>query len=197
MTGVALTARAPYKSVFVHGFTLDEAGNKMSKSLGNVVDPRTVVEARGVDVLRWWVGLHASSSTSVLVGNKILAASQGELNKIRNTLKFFLGVLNSFSADRQSVSVDELLLLDRILLHKVRRLQDRTGESYARREYNKVCLAVLAFVADISATHFHLAKDRLYCEAKESAARRSGLTALHLASQVTETSNPDSLTIEI
>ena len=137
MTGVALTGRAPYKSVFVHGFTLDEAGNKMSKSLGNVVDPRGVVDARGVDLLRWWVGLHASSSTSVPVGDKVLAASQLEVNKIRNTLKFFLGVLNGFPADSQSVGQDELFLLDRILLLKVARLQDRTADSYARREYNK------------------------------------------------------------
>ena len=77
LTSVALTGKPPYKRIFVHGFTLDEQGNKMSKSLGNVISPQDVVEKQGlgVDVMRWWVARNASSSTSVNVGKNILQAS--------------------------------------------------------------------------------------------------------------------------
>jgi len=189
LTGVALTGAAPYKQIFVHGFTLDENGNKMSKSLGNVVDPRDVVEgtkkkpAKGVDVLRWWVGLHASSSTSVLVGDSILAASQMEVNKIRNTLRFLLGMLSTFEPAEDSVEYSQLRLLDKILLHKLKHFQDKVDEHYAAKEYNKVCLALLGFLSQLSATHLHLSKDRLYCDGERSPSRLSGLTGLYLATQ--------------
>jgi len=188
LTGVALTGEAPYKEIFVHGFTLDEKGNKMSKSLGNVVNPSDIVEgtkkkpAKGVDVLRWWVGLHASSSTSVLVGDNILKEAQMETFKIRNLIKFCLGMLNNFK-ETDVVSSDKLLLLDKIVLHKFHNFQAKVKDNYQAREYNKVCLSILSFISELSATHLHLIKDRLYCDEETGLGRRSGLSSIYLLLQ--------------
>jgi len=188
LTSVAFTGAAPYKEILVHGFTLDEHGNKMSKSVGNVVDPQHVIEgykskqALGVDVLRWWVGLHASKGSSVPVGDNILAASQTEVNKIRIALKFCVGMLSKWNP-KDNIEYDQLHLLDKILLFKLKHFQDKLDSYYSNREYNKVCMSILSLISEISSSHFHLVKDRLYCDPNDSIQRRSGLTCLHLFTQ--------------
>lgn len=99
LTGMAAGGRSPFKQVFVHGFTVDEQGRKMSKSLGNVVAPDDITKGTaesgkvvyGVDVLRWWVAAHASHSSSIQVGDSLLAQTKLEVDRIRNTFKFLLG----------------------------------------------------------------------------------------------------------
>jgi len=188
LTSVALTGRAPYKEIFVHGFTLDENGNKMSKSVGNVVDPKQIVQgskqipAKGVDVLRWWVGLHASSNTSVLVGDSIMVASQTEVNRIRNTIRFCLGMLGDFNPET-GIDYDKMLLLDKLLLYRLHNFQEKCFLHFQEKEYNKVCLSVLGFISEVSSSHVHLVKDRLYCDQTSSPSRLSALTGLHCLAQ--------------
>ena len=182
LTSVALTGKSPYKRLFVHGFTLDEAGNKMSKSLGNVISPQDVVEKQGlgVDVLRWWVAKHASSSTSVHVGKSILLASKAEVDKMRNTFRFLLGQLSQLGPDYQMIDYDEMVLLDQAALYKLSTYQALVKEHYNNLEYSKVCLATLNFMTELSSTYLHLCKDRMYCDGANWSSRQSGVTTMLL-----------------
>ena len=118
----------------MHGFTLDEKGNKMSKSLGNVISPKDVVEKKsmGVDVLRWWVALHASSSSSVMVGDSILSASKADVDRIRNSVRFILGLLEGATGGEVTT------LLDRSTLHRLYSYVNTCAGFYDAMEYNKV-----------------------------------------------------------
>ena len=182
LTSVALTGRAPYKRLFVHGFTLDEQGNKMSKSLGNVISPQDVTDKQclGVDVLRWWVAMHASSSTSVNVGKNILLASKTEVDKIRNTLRFLLGQLSEVGPDYQLIEYNKMVLLDQVILHKLHNYQAVVINNYNNMEYAKVCLATLSFLTELSSTYLHLCKDRMYCDGGDWVSRQSGVTTMLL-----------------
>ena len=120
----------------MHGFTLDDKGNKMSKSLGNVISPKDVVEKKsmGVDVLRWWVALHASSSSSVMVGDSILSASKAGVDRIRNSVRFILGLLEGASGTGGEVTT----LLDRSTLHRLHSYVNTCAGFFDAMEYNKV-----------------------------------------------------------
>ena len=124
----------------MHGFTLDEKGNKMSKSLGNVISPKDVVEKKslGVDVLRWWVALHASSSTSVMVGDSILMASKADVDRIRNSVRFILGLLDG--AEEVEAEGEVRTLLDRSTLHRLHSFVNSCAGFYDAMEYSKVLL---------------------------------------------------------
>jgi isoleucyl-tRNA synthetase len=119
----------------------------MSKSVGNVISPKDVVEktALGVDVLRWWVAAHASSAASVMVGDAILAASKVDVDRIRNTVRFVLGLLE----DKEQEGEVRLVLLDRAMLHRLHRHTAACAEHYEAMEYNKVCLASNAFLSQL------------------------------------------------
>ena len=119
----------------MHGFTLDEKGNKMSKSLGNVISPKDVIEKKsmGVDVLRWWVALHASSS-SVMVGDSILSASKADVDRIRNSVRFILGLLEEATGTGGEVRT----LLDRSTLHRLHSYVNACAGFYDAMEYSKV-----------------------------------------------------------
>jgi len=176
LTSIALNGNAPYKRLFVHGFTLDEKGNKMSKSLGNVISPKDVVEKKslGVDVLRWWVALHASSSTSVMVGDSILMASKADVDRIRNSVRFILGLLDG----AEEVEGEVRTLLDRSILHRLHSFVNSCAGFYDAMEYSKVCLATNSFLANLSSQYMHLVKDRMYCDAVTSPGRISGQATL-------------------
>jgi isoleucyl-tRNA synthetase len=131
-------------------------------------------KALGVDVLRWWVAAHASSAASVMVGDAILAASKVDVDRIRNTVRFVLGLLE----DKEQEGEVRLVLLDRAMLHRLHRHTAACAEHYEAMEYNKVCLASNAFLSQLSASYLHLLKDRLYCEGAASPGRRSGQAAL-------------------
>ena len=120
----------------MHGFTLDEKGNKMSKSLGNVISPKDVIEKKsmGVDVLRWWVALHASSSTSVMVGDSILSASKADVDRIRNSVRFILGLLE----EAAGTGGEARTLLDRSTLHRLHSYVNACAGFYDAMEYSKV-----------------------------------------------------------
>ncbi|XP_077493829.1 isoleucyl-tRNA synthetase, mitochondrial [Amblyomma americanum] len=188
LTSVALTGRAPYRKLYMHGFTLDADGRKMSKSLGNVIDPETITKggkdlkkdpAFGVDVLRWWVAAHTSNHENVPVAKHVLAGCQENVAKLRGTLRFCLGALSDFDHLHHALPYDAMLPLDRFMLHLLRGFHTRVTSLYEEMKYNHACSAILNFVVnDASSFYFQAVKDRLYCDADDSTSRRSCQTAL-------------------
>ncbi|XP_075530712.1 isoleucyl-tRNA synthetase, mitochondrial [Dermacentor variabilis] len=188
LTSVALTGRAPYRKLYMHGFTLDAEGRKMSKSLGNVIDPETITKggkdlkkdpAFGVDVLRWWVAAHTSNHENVPVAKHVLAECQENVAKLRGTLRFCLGALSDFDHSHHVLPYEEMLPLDRFMLHLLGGFHNRVMSLYDEMRYNHACSAVLNFVVnEASSFYFQAVKDRLYCDVEDSVSRRSCQTAL-------------------
>ncbi|XP_003739842.1 isoleucine--tRNA ligase, mitochondrial [Galendromus occidentalis] len=181
LTSVALTGRAPYKKLFLHGFVLDGDGQKMSKSLGNIIAPSDITDGKkalGLSVLRWWVASHAATSESVLVGKNILDECEVLISKFRNSFKFILGNTASFQK-RQELGYEDLLALDKAMLHTVCELEGSIQKDYDDMDYTSVCRKISNFViSDLSAVYMHAIKNRLYCYGEHSVERRSACTTL-------------------
>lgn len=188
LTSVAVTGSAPYKQVLTHGFVLDEKGQKQSKSLGNVVDPLSVIEGGknqkkqppyGADVLRLWVA-SVDYTVDVGIGDAILKQVFESYRKIRGTLRFILGNLHDFNAVEHAVQWSDLPLMDRYMLSKLHIFMKETKESFAAHNFSAVHRTTNAFVAgDLSSMYFELAKDRLYIRGLDAPQRRSCQTVLH------------------
>ena len=179
LTSVALFGRAPYASVLTHGFTVDEAGKKMSKSLGNVVDPQQVIKEHGADVLRLWVA-STDFRGDVAASPAIMKHVKEAYGKIRNTCRFLVGNLNDFDPDRDAVSRSDLTEIDRFALLQLARVTDRIRRAYEGYEFHVVFHAVNEFCTnDLSAFYLDVAKDRLYCDGKSSLSRRSVQTVMY------------------
>ena len=194
LTAVAVTGGAPYRRVLTHGFVLDEKGRKMSKSLGNVVDPAVLVEggknekqepAYGADVLRLWVS-SVDYSADVPLGPGIVKQLADVYRKVRNTARYLLGNLHDFDPRPQAeggdaVSIAELPLLDRWMLQRTAALIDAVSADFERYEFYRFFQALQNFcVVDLSNVYLDIAKDRLYVSAAGSFRRRSCQTVLHL-----------------
>ncbi|XP_076848216.1 isoleucine--tRNA ligase, mitochondrial isoform X2 [Brachyhypopomus gauderio] len=187
LTSVAVRNRAPYKSLVVHGFVVSEKGEKMSKSLGNVVDPDVVIHggsdpavspAYGADVLRWWVA-ESNVFSEVQIGPKSLSAARDNIHKLRNTLKFLLGNLQGFDPRTQAVDPKQMYYIDQYLLHLLRDYSIKVSDAYSEFDCGRVIRLLQAFISrDLSSFYFSIIKDRLYCEAEDSLARRSCQTVL-------------------
>ncbi|MFM1843788.1 MAG: isoleucyl-tRNA synthetase, partial [Cyanobacteriota bacterium] len=190
LTSVAVNGVAPYKTVLTHGFVLDEKGHKMSKSLGNVVDPAQIINggknqkqepAYGADVLRLWVA-SVDYANDVSIGQTILKQLMDIRNKIRNTARFLLGNLHDFNPATDSVSYDDLPELDRYMLHRISEVFTEVTEAYESFQFFKFFQTVQNFcVVDLSNFYLDIAKDRLYISAPDAARRRSCQTVLHIA----------------
>jgi isoleucyl-tRNA synthetase len=194
LTAVAVTGGAPYRRVLTHGFVLDEKGRKMSKSLGNVVDPAVLVEggknekqepAYGADVLRLWVS-SVDYSADVPLGPGIVKQLADVYRKVRNTARYLLGNLHDFDPRPQAegghaVPIAELPLLDRWMLQRTAALIDAVSADFERFEFYRFFQALQNFcVVDLSNVYLDIAKDRLYVSAADSFRRRSCQTVLHL-----------------
>uniref|UniRef100_A0A8B9J7L7 isoleucine--tRNA ligase n=1 Tax=Astyanax mexicanus TaxID=7994 RepID=A0A8B9J7L7_ASTMX len=187
LTSVAVRNKAPYKALVVHGFALSEKGEKMSKSLGNVVDPDVVINggtdkaaspAYGADVLRWWVA-ESNVFSEVQIGPKALNSARENINKLRNTLKFLLGNLQGFDPRTQAVDPKEMHYIDQYLLHLLREYSIKVTDAYNEFDCGRVIRLLQAFITrDLSNFYFSIIKDRLYCDAENSVGRRSCQTAL-------------------
>ena len=191
---MAVTGGAPYRRVLTHGFVLDEKGRKMSKSLGNVVDPAVLVEggknekqepAYGADVLRLWVS-SVDYSADVPLGPGIVKQLADVYRKVRNTARYLLGNLHDFDPRPQAegghaVPIAELPLLDRWMLQRTAALIDGVSADFERFEFYRFFQALQNFcVVDLSNVYLDIAKDRLYVSAADSFRRRSCQTVLHL-----------------
>ena len=193
LTSVAANGRAPYKEVLTHGFVMDESGNKMSKSLGNVVDPAKVIEGgsdqkkepgRGADVLRMWVASVDYSSDACL-GESIIQQQVETYRKIRGTLRFLLGNLSGFDIARDGVPLSELPSLDRYALHSQAAVHRSVEQAYNSYEFFKVSQQLNQHVTTfLSNFYLDLAKDRLYIRSASSHNRRSCQTVLYYSLQL-------------
>jgi isoleucyl-tRNA synthetase len=189
LTSVAVNGHAPYKRVLTHGFTLDEKGRKMSKSLGNVVDPAVLVEggknekqepAYGADVLRLWVS-SVDYSADVPLGPGIVKQLADVYRKVRNTARYLLGNLHDFAPERDAVAYDQLPLLDQWMLQRTAALIDSVTGDFERYEFYRFFQALQNFcVVDLSNVYLDIAKDRLYVSGADEFRRRSCQTVLSL-----------------
>ncbi len=170
--------RAPYRNVVTHGFTLDEKGMKMSKSLGNIIAPQTVINQYGADILRLWVA-QTDYTADQRIGPEILKGTADSYRRLRNTMRFMLGSLNDFSeADR--VDAADMPELERWVLHRLAELDEVVRKGYAAFDFQGVFSAVFNFATvDLSAYYFDVRKDALYCDG-DTLRRRAARTVLDL-----------------
>lgn len=190
LTSVAVNGIAPYQTVLTHGFVLDEQGRKMSKSIGNVVDPYQIIDggknqkqepAYGADVLRLWVA-SVDYANDVSIGQNILKQLVDVRNKIRNTARFLLGNLHDFNPETDRVAYEDLPELDRYMLHRIHEVFTEVTDAYERFQFFKFFQAVQNFcVVDLSNFYLDIAKDRLYISAPDALRRRSCQTVLQIA----------------
>ncbi|TDL90620.1 isoleucine--tRNA ligase [Meridianimarinicoccus aquatilis] len=171
--------RAPYRNVVTHGFTLDQKGNKMSKSLGNTIVPEAIIKQYGADILRLWVA-QADYTADQRIGPEILKGTADSYRRLRNTLRFMLGSLADYSPDI-AVDRDDMPPLEQYILHHVERLDRQVKEGYASFDFQGVFQKVFQFATiDLSALYFDIRKDALYCDGTDSLERRSALTVLDI-----------------
>ncbi|MEM9010155.1 MAG: isoleucine--tRNA ligase [Pseudomonadota bacterium] len=171
--------RAPYKAVVTHGFTLNERGEKMSKSLGNAIGPEDVVKQYGADILRLWVA-QSDYSSDQRIGPEILKGTADSYRRLRNTLRFMLGNLAGFT-EAERVAPEEMPELERWVLHRLAELDREVREGYAKHAFQQVFQNLFQFATgDLSAFYFDIRKDALYCDPADSLRRRSARTVLDL-----------------
>jgi isoleucyl-tRNA synthetase len=169
--------RAPFDVVVTHGFTLDEDGRKMSKSLGNTVAPQDVIKQSGADILRLWVA-SCDYWDDQRIGPEILKTTVETYRKLRNTLRWMLGSLAHFRQDDR-VAPDKMPELERLMLHRLYELDRLVRQAYADFDYKRIFSALNAFMTvDLSAFYFDIRKDALYCDPLSSTKRRACLTVL-------------------
>jgi isoleucyl-tRNA synthetase len=169
--------RAPFDIVLTHGFVLDEKGQKMSKSLGNVVAPQDVMKTSGADILRLWVAA-SDYADDLRIGPEILKTFVETYRKVRNTLRWMLGTLAHYRAD-EVIAFEQMPELERLMLHRLVELDGQIREAYAAYDYKRIVAALSQFMnTDLSAFYFDVRKDALYCEPISSVKRRATLTTV-------------------
>lgn len=177
-TAVAVTGHAPYKQVLSHGFTLDGQGLKMSKSVGNVIDPMKVMKQFGADIIRLWVA-SVDYQADARVSNDILAQVAEVYRKIRNTVRFMLGNLSDFDP-KNAVAIEDMPELEQFMLVKLNELVDTCLKGYNDYQFLNVYKALQNYcTTDLSAFYMDIVKDALYVQPKAGLARRSAQTVLY------------------
>ena len=181
ITGTAVYDQSPYKGILSHGFTLDGEGRKMSKSLGNTVDPNQVCDKLGADILRLWVS-SVDYQSDVRISDNILNQITEVYRKIRNTLRFLLGNLNGFDPAKDRVDPAHMNELDRFTLIRLNRMTEKVLDAYENYEFHIVYQAVHHFCAvEMSAFYLDISKDRLYASAPDEVGRKAAQTVLYEA----------------
>ncbi len=171
--------RAPYDVVLTHGFTLDENGRKMSKSLGNTVEPQKVIKDSGADILRLWV-CATDYADDQRIGPEILKNTIETYRKLRNTVRWMLGTLHHFKPT-DAVTPDEMPELERLMLHELAVRAAVIDKAYRDFDYKTVVATLSAFLnSELSAFYFDIRKDTLYCDPPSSPARKAALTTIDL-----------------
>ena len=169
--------RAPFDVVLTHGFVLDEKGQKMSKSLGNVTAPQDIIKDSGADILRLWVAA-ADYSDDLRIGPEILKTFVETYRKLRNTIRWMLGTLAHYD-DAHRVKPTDMPELERLMLHRLSEIAPIVSKAYETYDYRKVITELSAFLnTELSAFYFDIRKDTLYCDPHSSIARRASLTCI-------------------
>ena len=178
LEGCGTRGRAPFNAVLTHGFTLDENGEKMSKSRGNTTDPLTIIKESGADILRLWVAL-VDYSDDQRIGKQILQTTVDAYRKLRNTVRYLLGALNGFDEAERLTDYDQFPPLEKFILHRLWELDEQVRQAYAEYRFQDVVRPVLEFCSgDLSALYFDVRKDSLYCDRPDSIKRRAVRTVM-------------------
>ncbi|MGQ4583998.1 isoleucine--tRNA ligase [Lysobacter sp. F60174L2] len=179
LTGVAMDGEAPYRQVLTHGFVVDAAGRKMSKSLGNVVAPQKVVDAMGADVLRLWIA-SADYRNEMSVSDEILKRSADGYRRIRNTARFLLSNLDGFDPTAHLVPTAEMVALDAWIVHRAHGLQQKIIAATERYDFAEIVQLLANFCSvDLGSLYLDVTKDRLYTMPADSRGRRSAQSAMY------------------
>ncbi|MCL1497799.1 isoleucine--tRNA ligase [Xanthomonas nasturtii] len=179
LTGVAMNKAAPYKQCLTHGFTVDEHGRKMSKSLGNGIEPQDIMKTLGADILRLWIA-SADYSNEMSLSQEILKRNADAYRRLRNTARFLLGNLHGFDPLQHLVALDDMVLLDRWIVHRAHELQEKIVAAYARYDFAEIVQALLNFCSvDLGSLYLDVTKDRLYTMAEDARGRRSAQSAMY------------------
>jgi len=171
--------RAPFDIVLTHGFTLDENGRKMSKSIGNTVEPQKVIAQSGADILRLWV-CAADYADDQRIGPEILKNTIETYRKLRNSIRWMLGTLHHFKRGEE-VAYPDMPELERLMLHELAGQAAIVRKAYAEFDYKTVIASLSAFMnSELSAFYFDIRKDTLYCDPPSSLSRKAALTAIDI-----------------
>ncbi|MGW8369498.1 MAG: isoleucine--tRNA ligase, partial [Gammaproteobacteria bacterium] len=179
LTAVAMHGAAPYRQVLTHGFTVDERGRKMSKSLGNVIAPQKVVNSLGADVLRLWVAA-TDYRGEISVSDEILKRVSDSYRRIRNTARFLLGNLHGFDPAADIVPIESLLALDAWALQRAETLQQKVQSAYESYDFHQIYQSIHNFcIVDLGGFYLDVLKDRLYTTPARGLPRLSAQTAMY------------------
>jgi isoleucyl-tRNA synthetase len=178
LTGCAIDGRAPYRQLLTHGFVVDGAGRKMSKSMGNVIAPQKVSDSLGAEILRLWVA-STDYSGELSISDEILKRVVEGYRRIRNTLRFLLANISDFDASKDLLPPDQWLEIDRYALALTRGLQAEVTAAYDRYEFHSAMQRLQTFCSeDLGGFYLDVLKDRLYTTRKDSPARRAAQSLL-------------------
>lgn len=178
LTGIAIDRAAPYRQCLTHGFTVDEHGRKMSKSLGNGIEPQDILKTLGADILRLWIA-STDYSNEMSLSQEILKRTADAYRRLRNTARFLLGNLHGFEPARDLLPLPALLPLDRWAVHRAWQVQEEVAAAYERYDFAAVVQALMNFCSvDLGAFYLDVTKDRLYTMPEASAGRRSAQSAM-------------------
>ncbi|MDE2406239.1 MAG: isoleucine--tRNA ligase [Xanthomonadaceae bacterium] len=179
MTGVAIDKAAPYRQCLTHGFTVDEHGRKMSKSLGNGIEPQDIMNKLGADILRLWIA-STDYSNEMSLSQEILKRNADAYRRIRNTARFLLGNLHGFDPARHLVATDAMVALDRFIVHRAHGVQEAIKAAYANYDFAAVVQALMNFCSvDLGSLYLDVTKDRLYTMQEDAPGRRSAQSAMY------------------
>jgi isoleucyl-tRNA synthetase len=183
LVGLGTRGRPPYHQVVTHGFIVADDGRKMSKSLGNSIEPQEIIKASGADILRLWVSM-SDFTQEIRLGKEVLARSVEAYRKIRNTLRYLVANLYDFDPTVDRLPFDDLEEIDRYILGRYGALAQRIVNAYADYDYATVFQGLNAFATiDLSAFYADVSKDRLYTFAARSSQRRSAQTAMYVMAE--------------
>jgi isoleucyl-tRNA synthetase len=179
LTSVAMHGRAPYRAVLTHGFTVDEKGRKMSKSIGNTLVPQKLTSTLGADVVRLWIAA-TDYANEMSVSDEILKRMADSYRRMRNTLRFLLGNMHGFDPEQHSVPWHELVAIDQWAISKAFALQNDVVTAFRNYEFHDIYQKVHNFcVVELGGFYLDIIKDRLYTTGATSAPRRSAQTAMY------------------
>ena len=169
--------RAPFKGVLTHGFVLDEQGEKMSKSKGNVTDPAVIAKESGVEILRLWVAM-SDYAEDLRIGKTILQTTIDAYRKLRNTVRYLLGAVAGFD-EAERLPLDQMPPLERFILHRLWQLDGQVRAGYETYRFQDVWRPMLDFCSnELSALYFDVRKDSLYCDRPDTVRRRAARTVM-------------------
>jgi isoleucyl-tRNA synthetase len=179
LTGVAIDKHAPYRQCLTHGFTVDEHGRKMSKSLGNGIEPQDIMKTLGADILRLWIA-SADYSNEMSLSQEILKRNADAYRRLRNTARFLLGNLHGFDPSVHLRPLEDMVMLDRWIVHRAWEVQQKIAAAYERYDFAEIVQALLNFCSvDLGSLYLDVTKDRLYTMGEDSRGRRSAQSAMY------------------